>query len=164
MYAHLWQLTHWGRYEMAAISQTTFSSAFPWIKTFEFQMKFHRNFFLRVLLTIWYHSFRKWLGAKQAANHYLDPCRFGSLTHISASIGLDELTHLAMMLKYCRINWPMLWLLIPLLLAWPGHQHPVNRLCKMIGSLSIARKNASCVPSQTWKMMWNTKIFVCFLK
>ena len=30
-------LTHWGRDEMDAITQTTFSSAFFWKKMFEFQ-------------------------------------------------------------------------------------------------------------------------------
>ena len=40
-------LTHWGRDKMAAISQTAFSSAFPWMKTFEFQIKFHWNMFLK---------------------------------------------------------------------------------------------------------------------
>ena len=30
------ELTHWGRDNMAAISQATFSSAFPWVKIFEF--------------------------------------------------------------------------------------------------------------------------------
>ena len=41
-------LTHWDRYKMAAISQTTFSSAFPWMKTFEFWIKIHLNMFLMV--------------------------------------------------------------------------------------------------------------------
>ena len=31
---------------MATILQTTFSSAFPWIKTFDFQLQFHRNKYL----------------------------------------------------------------------------------------------------------------------
>ena len=51
-------LTHWGRDKMDAISQTTFSSAFCWMKIFEFQIKFHWSFFLRVQLTIFYHWFR----------------------------------------------------------------------------------------------------------
>ena len=34
-------LTHWGRDKMDAISQTTFSSAFSWMKIFEFRWKFH---------------------------------------------------------------------------------------------------------------------------
>ena len=40
--------THWGRDEMDAITQTTFSSAFFWKKMFEFRLKFHWSLFLRV--------------------------------------------------------------------------------------------------------------------
>ena len=43
-------LIHWGRDKMAAISQTTFSSAFP--KIYEFRWKFNWNLFLSVQLTI----------------------------------------------------------------------------------------------------------------
>ena len=32
--AHCLPLTHWGRHKMATISQTTFSNAFSWIKSF----------------------------------------------------------------------------------------------------------------------------------
>ena len=41
-------LTYWGQDKMAAISQTVFLSAFSWMKTFEFEIKFHRNMFLMV--------------------------------------------------------------------------------------------------------------------
>ena len=51
-------LTHWGRGKMDAISQTTFSSAFSWIRIFEFRLKFHWSLFLRVQLTIFQHWFR----------------------------------------------------------------------------------------------------------
>ena len=51
-------LTHWGWDKMDAISQTTFSSAFPWMKIFELRLKFHWNFFIRVHLTIFLHWFR----------------------------------------------------------------------------------------------------------
>ena len=51
-------LTHWGRDKMDAISQTTFSSAFSWMKMFEFRLNFHWNLFLRVQLTIFQHWFR----------------------------------------------------------------------------------------------------------
>ena len=44
--------------KMDAISQTTFSSAFSWMKMFEFRLKFHWNLFLRVQLTIFQHWFR----------------------------------------------------------------------------------------------------------
>ena len=48
-------LTHWGRDKMDAISQTTFWSAFSWMKMFEFRLKFHWSLFLRVQLTIFQH-------------------------------------------------------------------------------------------------------------
>ena len=51
-------LTHWGRDRMEAISQTTFSSAFSWMKMFELESKFHWSSFLRVQLTIFHHWFR----------------------------------------------------------------------------------------------------------
>ena len=51
-------LTHWGRDKMDAISQTTCSSAFSWMKMFEFQLIFHWSLFLRVQLTIFQHWFR----------------------------------------------------------------------------------------------------------
>ena len=51
-------LTHWGRDKMDAISQTTFSSAFSWMKIFEFWLIFHWSLFLRVQLTIFQHWFR----------------------------------------------------------------------------------------------------------
>ena len=41
-------LTHWVRDKMDAISQTTFWSAFSWMKVFEFRLKFHWSLFLRI--------------------------------------------------------------------------------------------------------------------
>ena len=54
----LYKLTHWGRDKMDAILQTTFSSAFSWMKMFEFRLKFHWSLFLRLQLTIFHHWFR----------------------------------------------------------------------------------------------------------
>ena len=51
-------LTHWGRDKMDAISQTTYSSAFSWIKMYEFRLNCHWSLFLRVQLTIFQHWFR----------------------------------------------------------------------------------------------------------
>ena len=45
-------LTHFPLYKMAAISQTTFSDAFSWMKSFVFWLRFHWSLFLRVQLTI----------------------------------------------------------------------------------------------------------------
>ena len=51
-------LTHWGRDKMAAISQTTRSNAFCWMKMLEFRLIFHWSLFLRFQLTIFQHWFR----------------------------------------------------------------------------------------------------------
>ena len=51
-------LNHWGRDKIDAISQTTFSNAFSWMKMFELRLKFHWSLFLRVQLTIFQHWFR----------------------------------------------------------------------------------------------------------
>ena len=52
------KLTHSGRDKKDAISQTTFSNAFSWMKKFEFPLQFHWSLFLRVQLTIFQHWFR----------------------------------------------------------------------------------------------------------
>ena len=51
-------LTHWGRDKMTAVSQTTLSNAFSWLKMLEFRLRFHWSLFLRVQLTIIQHWFR----------------------------------------------------------------------------------------------------------
>ena len=51
-------LTHWGRDVMAEISQKTFSSAFSWMKTFEFRLRFHWSLFPSVRLTVSQYWFR----------------------------------------------------------------------------------------------------------
>ena len=51
-------LTHWGRDKMAAVSQTTHSDAFSWMKMLEFRLRFRWSLFLRVQLTIFQHWFR----------------------------------------------------------------------------------------------------------
>ena len=53
-----WSLTHWGRDKMDAISQTTFSSAFSWMKIFQLRLKFHWSLFPRVQSTIFQHWLR----------------------------------------------------------------------------------------------------------
>ena len=55
-------LTHWGRDKMAAIFQTTFSNAFPWMKMYEFRLRFHWSLFLR----------DNYIPAWSAPSHYLD--------------------------------------------------------------------------------------------
>ena len=83
-------LTHWGRDKVGAISQTTFSSTFSWMKMFEFRLEFHWSLFLRVQFTIFQHWFRWWLGTVQATSHYLKQWWL-IYWRIYASLGLNEL-------------------------------------------------------------------------
>ena len=48
-------LTHWGRYNIDAIMQTTFSNEFSWMKIYEFSFRFPWSLFE---LTIFQHCFR----------------------------------------------------------------------------------------------------------
>ena len=50
--------THLPLDKMAAVSQTIFSDAFSWMKSFEFWIKFHWNLFLMVKFTLIQHWFR----------------------------------------------------------------------------------------------------------
>ena len=72
---------------MAAISQTTFSTTFSWMRSFVFWFQFHWRFFLSVQLTKSHHWFREWLGTEQATSHYLKHCWPSSLTHICRTRG-----------------------------------------------------------------------------
>ena len=65
-------LAHWGRDKMAAISWTTFSNAFPWMKKYTIWFKIHWSLLLRFQLTINQHWFGLWLGAEQVTSHYLN--------------------------------------------------------------------------------------------
>ena len=78
--------------QMAAISQTTLSNPFSWMKIFAFRLKFHWSLFLRSQLTIFQHWFRKWLGADQATSHYLYQWWL-VYWRIYVSLGLNELIY-----------------------------------------------------------------------
>ena len=54
----MFMLTHRGRDNLAAISQTTFSNAFSWMKMNEFLLRFHCSLFPRVKWTKFDHWFR----------------------------------------------------------------------------------------------------------
>ena len=68
-------LTHLPLNKMVVFSQTTFSNAFSWIKTFEFWL-------LKAELIWSQHWFRYCLGAEKATSHYLKQCWHSSSTHI----------------------------------------------------------------------------------
>ena len=76
-------LTRWGRDEIDAILQTTFSNAFSWMKMYWFRLKFHWSLFPSVQLTIFQH----W----SAPSHYLNQwCLFH--WRIFALFGLNVLS------------------------------------------------------------------------
>ena len=95
-------LTHWGWDKMDAISQTTISNTFSWMKMLEFRLKFHWSLFLRVQLTIIQHLFRWWLGADQATSHYLNQWWL-DYQRIYASLGLNEL--IVFLFSFHRCRW-----------------------------------------------------------
>ena len=74
--------TQRGQDKMAAISQTTLSNAFSWMKMLELGLKFHWSLFRMVKLTIFQHLFRWWLGADQVTSRYLNQWLLRLVTHI----------------------------------------------------------------------------------
>ena len=82
-------LTHWGWDKIVAISQTTFSNAFSWMKIYEFRLRYHWSLFLGFALMIIQHWFRYWLGADQGTSHYMNQWWLVYWC-IYASLGLNE--------------------------------------------------------------------------
>ena len=82
-------LTHWGRNQVAASFQPTFSSAFSRMKICEFRLRFHWSLFRGVHLTISQHWFRWWLGAGKATSHYMNQW-WVVYWRIYASLGPNE--------------------------------------------------------------------------
>ena len=95
--------THWGRDEMAAISQKTLSMHLFWIKRYGSRLLFRLQWrlFLRVHLIIFQHWFRKWLGAEQATSHYLNQWWL-DFRRTYASPGLNELMVDTLMTEFGR--------------------------------------------------------------
>ena len=91
---------------MAAISQTTFSTAFYWMKMFEFRLKFHWSLFLSFEFTIFQHWFRSWIGADQATSHYLNQ-GWKVYWRIYASLGLNELIATTVQQQHTHHSSPM---------------------------------------------------------
>ena len=100
---------------MAAISQTTLSNIFSWMKMLEFLLKFHRSLFLRVQLTIFQHWFIQWLGTDQVTSHYMNQWWL-DYRCIYALLGLNELNRSH--IKIMCITWSQGMLLLVCLLIW----------------------------------------------
>ena len=76
------RLTHWGREEIDAISQTTFSNAFYWMKMYWFRLRFHWNLFPRVQLTISQHLVQIMAWRRPGDKPLSESMMIISLTHI----------------------------------------------------------------------------------
>ena len=138
---------------MDAISQTTLSSAFSWMKMFEFRLKFHWSLFLRVQLTIFQHWFRWWLGTDQATSHYLNQWWL-DYRRIYASLGLNELStgsYLFMLLVmismisisyillvFCFLHYCHLLLYMVTILTWGGWYKMAENLMSSVISCVIS--------------------------
>ena len=95
------RLTHWGRDKMAAVSQTTFSNEFSWMKMVQFWLRFPWSFILGVQLTM-----SSVMAQRQAIIRTNDGL---VLWRIYASLGLNELLQQAPPLVSSQ-HWFMWWL------------------------------------------------------
>ena len=92
--------------KMSAISQTTFSNVFSWMKRFVFWFEFHWKSFLGVQLSKSQHWLRWWLGAEQATSHFLNKC-WPSSRKYSALRGMNCVTPHLDIYFVLRINLPL---------------------------------------------------------
>ena len=94
-----------GRDKMVAISQATFSTAFCWMKMYEFRINFHRSLFLRVQLTISQHWLAPVMAWRRSGDKPLSqPMLVSLLTHICVTRPQSVKT-------YCSLYWFEWWLL-----------------------------------------------------
>ena len=88
---------------MDAISQTTFWSAFSWMKMFELRLKFHWSLFQRVQLTIFQHCLDNGLAPiRRQAIIWTKWCLF--YWRIYASLGVNELNQMHIISSDYRYN------------------------------------------------------------
>ena len=136
-------LNYWGRDKIGAISQTIFSSAFSWMKIFEFRLKFHRSLFQRVQLIISQHWFRLWLGvvgASRGLNELTDepgqddhrPLISPPLSPKATSMMTSSNGTISALLAICAGNSPVTG-------EFPA-QRPVTRNCDVIFDLCLNKR------------------------
>ena len=95
-------LTHWDRDKMDAISQTTFPSAFSWMKMFYSRLTFHWSLVLRVYLTIFQHWSDNGSAPSRRWRHYLNHWWL-VYWRIYASLAFSELN--AWLFSCIRFGW-----------------------------------------------------------
>ena len=75
-------ITHWGRDKINAISQTTFSNAFSWMKMYEFHLRFDRIFFPKVPINNIPAMVQIMAWRRSGDKPLFEPMMFNLLTHI----------------------------------------------------------------------------------
>ena len=102
------EVSHWGWDKMAAILQTAVLNVFSWMKMYKSQLKFHWSSFIEVLLTIFQHWLRQWLGTYQATSHYLNHWLL-VYCPIYASLGLNELSWNILVSATAELSYQLLY-------------------------------------------------------
>ena len=145
---------------MAAISQTTLSNAFSWMKMLEFRLRFHWSLLLRVQLTIIQHWFRYWLGASQATSHYLNQWWL-VYWRIYASLGLNELTMkhehhrlwATAVEDHSAVNYLISTIRFPILVRWYFLLYQATHPSCPI---KFIRQESHATDHHPWKSLWIT--------
>ena len=95
------QLTHRGRHKMVAISQTTFSNGFSWMKMYEIRLTFHSSLFVPKGQINDFSALVQIMAWRRPGDKPLsEPMTFSLLTHTCVTQpqwvndqGMDELSH-----------------------------------------------------------------------
>ena len=93
------------RPKKAAISQTTLSNEFSWMKMFEFRLRFHWSLFLRVQLTNIPAFVQIMAWQRKGSNTLSEPMAI-RLPHIYASLRLNELGNIILNFARHVITYP----------------------------------------------------------
>ena len=133
---------------MAAISQTTFSNAFSWMKFHGFRLIFHWSLFLRFELRIFQHWFRWWLGANQATSHYLNQLLSTHMIRVTWVCVINMFTFTGIILCMCPANERWCYNVTSSLIGW-AH----------ISALVQERRNSSVLSMELCLSCTNPSIY-----
>ena len=128
--------SHWCRDKMVAISQTTFTNAFSWIKSYEFRLRFHWSVFLRFWLAMLQHWFRWWLGPDLGTSYYPDQC-FLVYWRIYRSLGLNKLINYFS--NICQRSYQILALMASCVVNPTERLFSAQKACKLLRDFIISQ-------------------------
>ena len=102
------RLTHWGRDKMDAISQTTFSSTFSWMKMFEFRLKISLKFVVKGLIDNILALVQIMAWRRPGDKPLSEPMMFSLPTHMCVTRPQWVLTHSPVRVSTSRHS-PQIW-------------------------------------------------------